>query len=232
MRPNVGFKGPSFGPGMPWWGNEKFAHPSVGLASRDGFPCRGQLTTGHGVDHRWNFERVGREGGMNEHYATNDNPAPTPSPASHCLQGGSWVLMAMSPHHGMTTVRRGERGEGWSMNKHHAMNRNPASTPSPVSHCSQGGSWVPMATSPHISNERPSTHVQRTTTNDTPSTCYHACEQLLTGWITGAMNATRAKHTKMSATRAKCTKTNKLNETTPLATGPAAMPVSNCSQGG
>jgi hypothetical protein len=26
-----------------------------------------------------------------------DNPAPTPSPVSHCLQGGLWVLMAMSP---------------------------------------------------------------------------------------------------------------------------------------
>jgi hypothetical protein len=96
----------------------------------------------------------------NEHHETNDNPAPAPSPASHCSRGGSRVLMATSCD--------GE-GRGGHMNKHHGgyMNKH------------------------HVTNTNPA---------PTPSTCHHACEPLLTGWVTGATNTTRAERTKLNKT--------------------------------
>jgi len=39
---------------------------------------------------------------MNEHHATNDNPAPAPSPASLRSQGGSQVLMATTQQPAMS----------------------------------------------------------------------------------------------------------------------------------
>jgi hypothetical protein len=52
-------------------------------------------------------ERAG-EGGTNERHATNDDPAPAPSLASHCSQGGSRVLTATSP--ASTNDREGGQG--------------------------------------------------------------------------------------------------------------------------
>jgi hypothetical protein len=49
----------------------------------------------------------------NERHETNDNPAPAPSPASHCSQGGSRVLTA--------TSRDGE-GRGGYTNERHVTN--------------------------------------------------------------------------------------------------------------
>jgi hypothetical protein len=151
----------------------------------------------------------------NECHATNDNPAPAPSPASHCSRGGLRVLMA--------TSRDGE-GRGGYTNERHVTNANPAPT---------------------------------------PSTCHHACEPLLTGWVTGATNATRAERTKPNKTnetthpppqhlpphlRATARRVgnrcygydkdrtyenehNKRNNA-PLTTAPATTSASHCSQGG
>jgi hypothetical protein len=57
-----------------------------------------QMPTQHPLPASTN-NREGRagQGGMNKRHATHDDPAPAPSPASHCSQGGSRVLMAMSP---------------------------------------------------------------------------------------------------------------------------------------
>jgi hypothetical protein len=83
----------------------------------------------------------------NERHATNDNPAPTPSPASHCSWGGSWVLTA--------TSRDGEGRGGYTnkchggyMNKHHVTNTNPAPTPSTCHHTCEPllTGWVTGAT--------------------------------------------------------------------------------------
>jgi hypothetical protein len=108
----------------------------------------------------------------NERHEMNDNPAPAPSPASHCSRGGSRVLMA--------TSRDGE-GRGGHTNERHGGYTNER----------HGG----------CTNER---HVTNTNPAPTPSTCHHACEPLLTGWVTGATNATRAERTKP----------NEMNETT------------------
>jgi hypothetical protein len=81
-------------------------------------PCE-PLLVGWMVGANDHVTRRGGEGRIhertprNEHHETNDNPAAAPSPASHCLRGGSWVLKAMS-HDG--------EGRGGYANKHHVTN--------------------------------------------------------------------------------------------------------------